>query len=57
MAGFSIVSFALDTARPCAAALPDRTKGSGLPGFAPGAKVIYTMSIEYDLLPDRTSAP
>ncbi len=57
MAGFSIVSFALDTARLCAAALPGRTKGPGLPGFAPGAKAIYTLSIEYDLLPDRTSAP
>ena len=57
MAGFSIVSFALDTARPCAAALPSRAKALGLPGFAPGAKAIYTMSIEYDLLPDRTSAP
>lgn len=53
MAGFSIVTFALDKARLFAAALPDRTKGPGLPG----AKAIYTMSIEYDLLPDRTSAP
>ena len=34
-----------------------RAKGPGPSGFEPGAKAIYTMSIEYDLLPDRTSAP
>lgn len=35
----------------------ERRTLSGGPGFAPDAKAIYTMSIEYDLLPDLACAP